>query len=339
MPDLPTIWFILVGVLLLGYAVLDGFDLGVGMLHFVVARDGAERRTLMRSIGPVWDGNEVWLLTMGGALFAAFPIVYATVFSGFYLALMLLLVALIGRAVALEFRGHVDSPRWQMTWDVVFSVASTLAALLLGVAVGNVAAGVPISASGDYEGGLFGLLNPMGLSVGLLSLALFATHGAIWLTTRTEGALLARARRAAAIGWPLVGLAWLVVTGLAWFGEPHLRQNFDTPLAWIAPALFVASLVGVAETVARGAGTAAFVASSLAIGGLVATLGASLYPSLLPDAAGGIGLTVANAASSDLSLGVMLIIALIGMPLVLGYTALIYRRFWGPEPPGQEGGY
>ncbi|HEX6140820.1 MAG TPA: cytochrome d ubiquinol oxidase subunit II, partial [Candidatus Limnocylindria bacterium] len=169
MPDLATIWFILVGVLLVGYAVLDGFDLGVGMLHFVIGRSPEERRVLVRSIGPVWDGNEVWLLTMGGALFAAFPAVYATVFSGFYLALMLLLVALILRAVAIEFRGHVDDPRWVATWDVAFSIGSFLPAVLFGVAIGNVAQGVPLSADGAYEGGLIGLLNPFALLMGVVA--------------------------------------------------------------------------------------------------------------------------------------------------------------------------
>jgi cytochrome d ubiquinol oxidase subunit II len=339
MPDLPTTWFLLIGVLLLGYAVLDGFDLGVGMLHFVLGRNAEERRMLMRTIGPVWDGNEVWLLTMGGALFAAFPLVYATVFSGFYLALMLLLLALIGRAVALEFRSHIDSPGWRTTWDVVFSVSSGVAALLLGVAVGNVVAGIPLSAAGQYEGGLVGLLNPMGLAVGVLSFILFATHGAIWLTIRTDGGLRQRARSVAAYGVALLAVAWAVVTALAWFGEPHVRDNFGTPLAWLAPAAFVLAAAGTGVALWRGGGTPAFLASTVAIAALVATLGISLYPALVPDAAGGIGLTIANAASSERSLGVMLVIALIGMPLVLAYTAWIYRRFWGPEPPDAEGGY
>jgi len=344
MPELSTIWFILVGVLMLGYAVLDGFDLGVGILHFVVGRSPEERRTLMRTIGPVWDGNEVWLLTMGGALFAAFPLVYATVFSGFYVALMLLLLALIGRAVALEFRGHVDGPRWQRAWDVVFSGASALAALLLGVAVGNVAAGIPLSAAGQYEGGLPGLLTPMGLLTGVVSVALFGTHGAIWLTIRTNGPLRDRARRVASLGWPVVAGGWIALTALAWFGEPHLRGNFDGLLPWLAPLTVVLGVAAMSITTARGAGTWAFVASSVAMVGLVATLGVSLYPALLPDASGGPGLTVTNSASSDMSLGVMLVIALIGMPLVLGYTAWIYHGFWGPEPaepaePGQEAGY
>lgn len=339
MPDLGTIWFLLIGVLLLGYAVLDGFDLGVGLLHFVVARNGEERRTLMQAIGPVWDGNEVWLLTMGGALFAAFPVVYATVFSGFYLALMLLLVMLIGRAVALEFRSHVDSPGWRRTWDVVFSVTSGLAALLLGVAVGNVAAGIPLTTDGLYTGGLLGLLNPFGLAVGLLTLVLFVVHGAVWLTIRTTGELRERALRVAAFGWPALGLLWLLVTVAGRALAPHLWTNFDAPLTWVAPIGFVLALAGLAVTVARGGGTPAFVASALGIAALVGTLGASLYPTLLPDAAGGVGLTVANAASSDLSLTVMLVIALIGMPLVLLYTAWIYRLFWRPVDAGTEAGY
>jgi cytochrome d ubiquinol oxidase subunit II len=330
MPDLPTIWYLLVGVLLVGYTVLDGFDLGVGMLHFVVGRTPDERRTLVRTIGPVWDGNEVWLLTMGGALFAAFPLVYATVFSGFYLALMLLLVALIGRAVALEFRGHVDDPGWRRTWDVVFSASSTVAALLLGVALGNVAFGLPFDASGQYTGGLLGLLNLPALLVGVLGVALLAVHGAVWLTVRTEGAVRQRALRVARVGWPVVAVAWVAVTALAVALGPDLLTNFSSPVAWVVPVAFVLAYGSLGLLLARGGGARAFAASAVAIAALVGTLGVSLYPRLVPDRDGGAGLTVANAASSDLSLTVMLVIALIGVPLVLAYTVWVYRTFWGP---------
>jgi cytochrome d ubiquinol oxidase subunit II len=348
MPELSTIWFVLVGVLLAGYAILDGFDLGVGMLHFVVARDADERRTLMRTIGPVWDGNEVWLLTMGGALFAAFPPVYATVFSGFYLALMLLLVALIFRAVALEFRSHVDDARWRMAWDVAFSVGSALPALLLGVAIGNVAEGIPLtvgtyvgplSADGGYTGGLIGLLNPFALLMGALAVALFVLQGANWLMVRTVGVLRERARRVAMVAWPAVGVLWLAVTFASRAAAPHLWENFGSPIAWVAPIAVALALAGVALAVVRGAASLAFGASSIGVAALVGILGIGLYPTLLPDANGGVGLTVSNASSSDLTLTVMLVIALIGVPLVLAYTAWIYRHFWGPVEPDHEGGY
>ena len=191
--DLQTTWFLLVGVLLAGYTILDGFDLGVGTLHLFLAKDDRERRTSLNSIGPVWDGNEVWLLTGGGALFAAFPPVYATVFSGFYLALMLLLVALIVRAVSLEFRSKEASPRWRQGWDVAFAVSSALPALLFGVALGNVLRGVPLDADGEYAGTFFTLLNPFALVVGLGGLAMFVMQGACWLNLKTEGAMKARA--------------------------------------------------------------------------------------------------------------------------------------------------
>lgn len=338
MPDLPTTWFVLIGVLLVGYAVLDGFDLGVGMLHLFVGRTEAERGMLMRAIGPVWDGNEVWLLTMGGALFAAFPLVYATVFSGFYLALVLLLVALILRAVALEFRHHLADAGWRQAWDVVFGVASALPALLLGVAIGNVARGLPLT-DGAYTGGLLGLLNPFALLVGLASVAMFVTHGALWLTIRTAGALRARAWRIARFAWATFALLVVAVTVVAWIGVPDLHQNFGSPLPWLAPVALAAALAATGLAVVGRRATTAFVASSASIASLIAILGIGLYPNLVRDLNGGPGLTLANAASSDLSLTVMLIVALIGMPLVLAYTVFIYAHFWGSVEPDAGEGY
>ena len=338
MPDLPTIWFILIGVLLVGYAILDGFDLGVGMLHLFVGRTEAERGVLMRAIGPVWDGNEVWLLTMGGALFAAFPLVYATVFSGFYLALILLLVALILRAVALEFRHHLADAGWRRTWDVVFSVASALPALLLGVAIGNVARGLPLT-DGAYTGGLLGLLNPFALLVGLTSVTMFVTHGALWLTVRTTGEIQARAWRLAGVAWAAFALLVILVTVVAWTGVPELHDNFGSPLPWLAPVALVGALAVNALAIVGHRAATAFVASSASIASLIAILGIGLYPNLVRDLNGGPGLTLANAASSNLSLTVMLVVALIGMPLVLAYTVFIYAHFWGPVEPDSSEGY
>ncbi len=338
MPDLATIWFVLLGVLFIGYAVLDGFDLGVGVLHLVVARRDDERRALISSIGPVWDGNEVWLITAGGALFAAFPLVYATVFSGFYLALMLLLVALIFRAVALEFRSKEESRVWRTGWDMAFSVGSLLTALLLGVAAGNIVLGLPLGADGLYADGLIGLLNPFSLLVGLLAVAMVTMQGASWLIKKTEGAVQARARRAALIAWVAYGALWILVTIAAALLLPDRFQNFlDNPLAWLAPAFVVASIVGYPILVRSGRELAPFLASSLSVAALVLTMGLAIFPDLVPSSGNGESLGIGNASSSDLTLGVMLVIALLGMPLVLLYTGYVYSRFWGKVGSGEHG--
>ncbi len=328
--DLATIWFLLIGVLLVGYAILDGFDLGAGILHLFVARDDTERRTVLNAIAPVWDGNEVWLLTAGGALFAAFPPVYATVFSGFYLALMLLLVALILRAVSLEFRSKVEAPAWRATWDVIFAIGSFLPALLLGVAVGNVLRGVPLDAAGDYRDGLLGLLNPFALLVGLLAVAMFTLQGASWLVLKTEGAIAERSRTAARLGWPVFAVLWIAATLFSSQDAPGLWDNFANPLAWLVPIAFAVVAVAYPLALRTRRELLAFLLSSGSIAGLIGIMGVSLYPNLVP-ALGGASpsLTVGNASSSDLTLTVMLAVALIGMPIVIAYTAFIYSRFRG----------
>jgi len=326
MIDLPTIWFLLIGVLLVGYAVLDGFDLGVGMLSPFVARSAAQRGQLMETIGPVWDGNEVWLLTMGGALFAAFPLVYATVFSGFYLALMLLLFALILRAVAMEFRHHLEDPRWLRVWDGAFWLGSFLAALLLGVAIGNIARGLPLT-GGEYTQGLLGLLNPFSLCVGLLAVTMFAMQGASWLVFRTSGQVASSARRAGRIAWVFFVVLWLVVTAFSVIDAPDLWTNYTNPLAWIAPLLFVVATAVTGYAIWNGHERLPILGSSLSIAALIGILGQGLYPTLVPDRTAGSDITISTAASSDLSLTVMLIITLIGVPIVLIYTVFVYSRF------------
>jgi cytochrome d ubiquinol oxidase subunit II len=330
MPDLQTTWFLLIGVLLAGYAILDGFDLGVGMWHLFLARGERERRVLINSVGPVWDGNEVWLLTAGGALFAAFPLVYATVFSGLYLALMLLLAALILRAVSLEFRGKEESARWRQTWDVAFAVGSFLPALLFGVAVGNVMRGLPLDAEGEFAGTFLGLLNPFALLVGLLSVAMFLQQGAAWLSIKTEGELRERARRAALRASAAFALLWAVVTVASLTLAPEVR-SWRSPWAWTAAAVVLLSLGLFARATHDGRAVLAFTFSSVATAGLLALMGLGLYPYLVP-ALGALpaGLTIYNAASSPLTLKVMLVIALLGMPLVIAYTIVIYRSFRGP---------
>ena len=330
MLPLETAWFLLIGVLLAGYAILDGFDLGVGMLHRFVAKSDGERRQVLNSIGPVWDGNEVWLLTGGGALFAAFPKVYATVFSGLYLAMMLLLAALILRAVCLEFRSRVASPRWRSTWDTIFAVSSFLPSLLFGVAVGNILRGLPLDAEQEFAGTFLGLLNPFALVVGLLSVAMFLTQGAAWLDLKTEGPVRARARVWAKTSWLAFAVLWFVATLASRFAIPRLWRVYAHPLAWVAPALFVIAAVGFRLRAGGKRPGLAFAHFSVAIAMLLAIMGQGLYPDLVPALGRGESLTVWNASSTLLTLKVMLIVALVGMPFVVGYTIFIYRRFKGP---------
>jgi cytochrome d ubiquinol oxidase subunit II len=325
MTALQITWLLLVGVLIIGYAVLDGFDLGVGFWH-LFAKKGAERDRLIRSIEPYWDGNEVWLLTGGGALFAAFPPVYATVFSGFYLALMLVLLGLILRAVSIEFRGRVADPRWTAVWDAAFAVGSVLPSLLYAVAIGNVLRGLPLNAAGDYTGGFFALLNPYALVCGLTGLAMFATHGALYLALRTDGETQRKARVwAAQAGFVY---AALFAASALWTLAAHLRHGAVLPAA--LAVLAAAALASARLWSRRGADLPAFLASGAGIALVMLGVVAALFPDIVPasnDPA--LSLTVFNASSSLRTLTVMLVIALIGMPAVLGYTFFIYRTFRG----------
>jgi cytochrome d ubiquinol oxidase subunit II len=330
MTILQTIWWLLIGVLLTGYAVLDGFDLGAGFWHLFAKKD-EDRRLFLNAIGPVWDGNEVWLLTGGGAMFAAFPPVYASVFSGMYLALMLVLFGLILRAVSIEFRSHLEDERWRRVWDVAFTVGTMIPALLFGVALGNVLAGMELAPNGDYLGGFFHLLNPYALLIGVLGLAMIVVHGGLYLAMKTEGDIAARIGGGVKIAW-WVYLALFLVAGLVTFiFEPRMMQNFlYQPLLFLAPLGAMAAIVSLGVELRRGQITRAFVASALAIVGLMATAGASLFPNLVPSSDDfGLSLTLYNSSSSYNTLKVMLIIAVVFMPLVIGYTIWIYRTFRG----------
>ncbi len=328
---LALIWFVLLGALLVGYAVLDGFDMGVGITYLFVPRGDHERRLALNSIGPLWDGNEVWLVTFGGALFAAFPEAYATVFSGFYTAFMLLLFALIFRAVAIEFRGKRPGRAWRGFWDTSFCVASTLMALLFGVAVGNLMLGVPLDERGDMSGGLLPLLNPFGLGVGVMVVLLFATHGSLYLHLKTDGELGARSLTATWRCFWLFLLAYLGVSVSAVVAVPRATANLvATPALWLVPVVSFAALANVARSLRAGRPMHAFASSCATIAGLVMLLGAALYPNLVnshphPEWS----LTIENAASSQRTLGIMLWIAVIGMPMVLSYTWIAYRTFGG----------
>ncbi len=330
MIDLNTTWFALIGVLIAGYAILDGFDLGVGVLH-LFARDNTERRINLNAIGPVWDGNEVWLLTAGGALFAAFPPVYATIFSGFYIALMLVLAALIFRAVSLEFRHKIESPTWQRVWDWSFGLGSLLPALLFGVAVGNILFGVPIDDGGFYVGSFLGLLHPYSIMIGVLSLVMFVMHGALYMTMKTDGELQDRMSYWASGAWTVFVVAYLLATMYTIFKAPHLMENiFSKPLFWVFMVLLLAAVAYLPIALKAKRFFQAFLSSSVTIASAIGIAAVSMYPILARSTVDvAFSLTAYNASSTPLTLKTMLIITLIGMPIVIAYTIFIYRVFKG----------
>jgi cytochrome bd ubiquinol oxidase subunit II len=333
---LTVTWFVLLGVLLIGYAILDGFDLGVGLIHPFVAKGDRERRVVLNSIGPLWDGNEVWLVTFGGALFAAFPNAYATVFSGFYSAFMLLLFALIFRAVSIEFRSKVHNRFWRSIWDWCFFGASGLAALLFGVAGGNLIAGMAINEGGDYTGTMLNQLwSPTAgaypLVVGLMTVALFAMHGGIYLYLKTEGELQERTRRAV---WSLFGIflvLYIFATMYTLQAVPNATRNFeDAPWLWIVPVLNVLAIANIPRALSKDKPLYAFLSSSATIAALATLFAAAIFPNFVvstTDAANSVNIW--NARSSEKTLGIMLIIAVIGIPCVLSYTVAIYWTFRG----------
>ena len=328
--DLNSIWFILIGVLFTGYAMLDGFDLGVGVLHLFTKED-IERRIMLNSIGPVWDGNEVWLVTGGGALFAAFPNVYATVFSGFYLAFVLLLVALIFRAVAIEFRSKQPMRWWRQMWDVGFSVGSVLSSLLIGVAMGNIAYGVPLDAHGEYAGSFFTLLRPYPLLLGITTVSLFMMHGAIYALMKTEGDLHEKLR-----GWInnciiFFIICYAVTTMATLIYVPHMAARVRTnPWLFSIALLNMLAIANIPREIHHGRDWRAFLSSCAAMIALMALFGLEMYPNLVlssPEPAN--SLNIINAASSQKTLSVMLTITIIGLPVVLAYTVSIYWIFRG----------
>ncbi|HIW75539.1 MULTISPECIES: cytochrome d ubiquinol oxidase subunit II [Gordonibacter] len=328
-----VLWFFLIFVLIGGYFVLDGFDLGAGVLYPFVAKNDHDKAVVRRSIGPVWDGNEVWLLTAGGALFAAFAPAYATTFSGFYLAVMLVLFGLIVRAVAVEFRGH--DPQWGRAWDGCFFVGSLLPALLLGVAVGNIYAGIPMSEAGDYIGmPLLGLITPFTLLCGLLGLAMFMAAGASWLALKAPKPSDMQAR-AAKLRLPLQMAALVLFVVVSVYGHFGIQPAMDPALGalrWVFALVFVAGIVAsVVLARKKESDLGAFLAQSVSAFSLVGLLAASMFPNLVVASADSIGpsITLMSAASSELSLMWMTIITCVGLPLVLVYHVIIYRTFRG----------
>ena len=329
--DLNSIWFLLVGVLLTGYAVLDGFDLGTGPL-LLLLREDRDRRVLLNAIGPVWNGNEVWLVTGGGALFAAFPNVYATVFSGFYDAFMLLLAALIFRAAAIEFRGQRSGSGWRAAWDLTFAISSMLSALLIGVALGNLVWGIPLDANHQFQGSLATLLHPYALFVGVTAVALFAMHANLYLVLKTDGALQATLMRWTRRTVPAYLACFVALNGLTLLFCPPIGAALRArPLLLVATLLASVAVTGnILREIRRGREGRAFLSSCGSIVTLMLLFGAAVYPNLVvstPDLAN--SLDIHNGASTQKSLRFMFWVALVGVPLVLGYTATVYWVFRG----------
>lgn len=359
---LKVIWWLLLGVLLTGFAILDGFDLGAALLLPFVARGDAERRVVINSLGPVWEGNQVWLILAGGATFAAWPALYAASFSGFYLAMMLVLAALILRPVGFKFRSKMPGARWRCTWDWVLAVGGFVPALVFGVAMGNLLRGVPFGFDAElrahYDFGLLDLLNPFALLAGFISLAMLATHGARYLVLKTQGPVARRAARISRYG----ALAWLLLFAVAgwWLAhstmgmriaagalpgaipDPSAKQVVAAPGAWFdnyarwpwSLALPVLGLLAPACIAALGAARAPlrlFLCSALGVVGVIGSLGVSLFPFLLPSSSEpASSLTVWDASSSQRTLWVMLLAVALIMPIVLAYTAWVYRVLRGP---------
>ena len=339
--ELTTVWFGLIAVLWIGYFILEGFDFGVGMLLRVVAKNEGERRAIITTLGPLWDGNEVWLLVAGGATFAAFPEWYATLFSGFYLPLLLILVALIIRGVAFEYRSKHGDIKWRQRWDLAIAVSSFIPALLWGVAFANIVRGVPLEVSDlgnvEYAGGFFNLLNPYALLGGLVTLTLFLTHGAIFLALKTDGPI--RARSNALAGQIGLVAAVLAVAFLLWTQLAYSEKAWTWVPILAAAVMWVAGLA--ANRVRKEGWAFLFSATTLLLA--VVSLFGVLYPNVMPNIDRlQAGLDIYNASSTDYTLKVMTIVAVVFTPIVLAYQAWTYwifrKRLSADQIPNPESG-
>ncbi len=331
--DMNLIWFILFIVLIIGYAILDGFDLGVGIIN-LFTKEEKEKRININAIGPIWDGNEVWLLTGGGALFAAFPVVYATIFSGFYLAFILLLVALIFRAVSFEFRKYTANEKNKKYWDLAFGFGSLVPALLYGVAVGNVLKGLPVEMKNNQvfaSISFLELLNPYAILVGLISVILFVLHGAIYMTLKSEGEQHKRMVNLISKAWIAFVVIYFAGTFTTFFVAPYLFENvLGNFLFWILLVILFVSIISIPVMTKSGRYGYAFLSSSIMILVMIGLTALSLFPKLVPSSINlENSLTIYNSSSSQTTLNTMFIIALIGVPIVLAYTIFIYRIFKG----------
>lgn len=343
-----TLWFSIVAVMITAYVLLDVFDLGAGIVHFGAARTEPERRQILRSVGPVWDGNEVWLLAAGGTLYFAFPGLYASSFSGFYLPLMMVLWLLILRGISIEFRNHVDNPVWRPFWDGGFMLSSALLAIFFGAALGNVIRGVPLDASGYFflplwtdfgVEGRVGILDWYTVLVGVLAFLTLAQHGALWLAMKTTGEVPRRARRVAGAAWAGVALMTATVTFFTLQIQPQVWANLTAhPWGFLFPAIAAAGLAGVLIYRAEGNEVRAFLASCAYILGMLTSAAFGLFPYVLPSNTNpSLGLTVHNTAAAPYGLKVGLAWWIPGILLVLGYFIFTYRHFAGKVRMDEEG--
>ncbi len=348
--DYNFVWYFIVGFLLIGYAILDGFDLGVGTVH-LLARGDEQRRILMNSIGPVWDGNEVWLVTAGGALFAAFPEVYATVFSTYYFPFMLLLVFLILRAVSLEFRSKEPAKAWRKSWDFLFFLGSVMIAFLFGFLIGNAVNGLQLDAQFEFAGDKWSLINPYSTVTGLFTVSMFAMHGIIYLGFKTEGVLYSMTRRWFWWFYAAFTILFVFVTIYTFKLHPNLMANFSfglidahgpqhtlvlkhhhmvSVMGWLIVLLNFLALLNIPRMFRKQNYFMCFLSSSLLIAGLIALFALGLFPNLVFNKTNPLNnMHIYNAASSVSTLKTMFILALIGIPFVLSYTLIIYRIFRG----------
>src|ERR671913_2338212 len=335
-----TFWFIAVAFMITMYVLLDGFDLGAGAIHPFVARNDAERRIIIRAIGPVWDGNEVWIIAAGGTLFFAFPQLYASSFSGFYLPLIMVLWLLMIRGLSIELRSHLKDPLWASFWDAAFFLGSALLVIFFGAALGNVVRGVPVAEDGYFFQPLWtnfsptnpnpGILDWYTILTGLLALVALVVHGAGWVAVKTEGELNARARRAARIGWLAVGVLTAITTVATFSLRPGMLSSFyEHPWGFVFPALAVAGLALVGYFGFKGRDRPAFLSSGAYIAGMMASTAFAIYPNVLPAVEPENSLTVHNASGSAYGLAVGLVWWSIGMVLAAIYFVLIYRLFRG----------
>lgn len=328
---LADLWYCIIGFCIIAYTVLDGFDLGVGILHPLIKGD-MNRRVFLNAIGPVWDGNEVWLVVVAGALFAGFPEAYATLFSGFYSLCMLLLMALIFRACAIEFRSQSNLPRWRNCWDIIFCIASLGIAFGIGVVFGNLIAGIPLDEHHDLIREQFNPWQPYPILVGLTTVALFAMHGSIYLVMKTEGKLQATLRRWTNRTIAIFIFFYMIVTWATLVYMPHMLERMHSmPYLFVVVLLAFLAIINVPRQMKKDQSFLAFLSSSAGIGLLVAIFGIGTYPEMIHSSINPAtnSLTIMNAASSELTLIVLLIIVAIGVPLVLAYGTCIYRIFRG----------
>ena len=325
---LETIWFILWGVLWAVYFMLDGFDFGIGMLMPFLAKNDTDRRIMYNSIGPFWDGNEVWLITAGGATFAAFPTTYAVMFSALYTPLLIILFALIVRGVSFEFRGKVESAGWRSIWDFCLIIGSFIPALLFGVAFANIFEGIPFDGRGILHGNLLTLLNPYGIAGGVLFVLLFCVHGALWLAIKSEGDLQKRAASTASVLWIPLLIVAVIFLGYSYKATDLYANYFKIPVLWIIPAVAVVALLLTRVFIAQKSWWKAWFASCATILGCTFFGVAGLYPNLFPSSLNPeYSLTAFNSASSPLTLKIMLVVALIMVPVVIIYQSWVYYTF------------